>query len=174
MISKAIKIVLIAILGLTCTLHAKDDSISKFFDKYSNVDGVTYVNFTPSPELMAGAGEQMEDKDAAELMKNISSVKILTSKKRDKKGKQDKGNPQNLDNIFNDAKKSLPLDEFEKFLEVKDGNKEVKMLFKKSNEKSKAKEFLMIVKEDGDLTIIWVEGLIDLNDLGKLSKIIKK
>jgi|GEM_PF-6348672 len=166
--AKSILIAFIAVLATTIVLNAKDDRITKFFEKYSNIEGVTYVNFTPSPALMEGMEEKTQDKEASDMMKNISSVKILTSKKRgeDKQNKSGK----NFDNIYNDALKSLPIDEFEKFLEVKEGKKDVKMLYKSSKEKAKAKEFLLIAKEGDDLSIIWVEGLVDLKDLGKLSK----
>ncbi|MFH1051662.1 MAG: DUF4252 domain-containing protein [bacterium] len=174
MINKVIKLVLIAIIGLTYTMQANDDRISKFFEKYSNIEGVTYVSFNPSPALMEGKGEQMENKEAADLMKDINSVKILTTKKRAGRDKKAKANPQNLDNIFQDALKSLPIDEFEKFLEVREGKKEVKMLYKTSKEKNKAKEFLIIAKEGDELSIVWVEGLVDLKDLTKLSKMMNK
>jgi len=174
MMSKIIKLLLIAILGLTYALSAKDDKISQFFEKYSNLEGVTFVSFTPTPALLDRSKEQLKDEDARELMKNINNVQILTSKKRGMRKEPDKGNIPNLNNIYQDALKSLPFDEFEKFLEVREGKKDVKMHYKKSNEKTKVKEFLMLIREEKELTIIWIEGLFDVNDLTKLSKMFKK
>ncbi|ROL62333.1 DUF4252 domain-containing protein [Bacteroidetes/Chlorobi group bacterium ChocPot_Mid] len=170
--TRIIKIALLSIFAFSYILLAKDDRISKFFEKCSNNQGLTYVNFTPTPALIEGMKDKIQDQEALEMLKNINSVIVLSTK--NKSGVNNTSKSVDINVIYNDALKSLPIDEFEKFLELREGNKEVKMLYKNSKEKSKAREFLMIAKEGDDLSIIWVEGLIDLKNLSKLSKTLGK
>ena len=159
MISKTLKIVLIALLGFTATLLAEDSKVVKFFDKYSDIDGITYVS-------IGGFSAKFDNEELDGLMKNINSIKILTGHKlgKGKKGRGDKAK-KTID-LYKEAVKQLPLNDYEQFLEVKESGTNVKMLYK--SVKGKANEFLMLIKEEGESTIIWINGMIELKDLSKI------
>jgi len=159
MISKTLKIVLIALIGLSTTLLAEDSKVSKFFDKYSDIDGITYVS-------VGSLNAKLDNAEINGIMKNINSIKILTGHKfgKGKKGRGDKAGKSI--NLYNEAVKQLPLKDYEQFLEVKESGTNVKMLYK--SVKGKANEFLMLIKEEGESTIIWIDGMIELKDLSKI------
>ncbi len=155
MISKTLKIVLIALFGLTATLLAEDSKVAKFFEKYSDIDGITYVSFG---NLNAKVGN--------EELKNINSIKLLTGHKlgKRKKGRGEKA-VKTID-LYKEAVKQLPLKDFKQFLQVKESGTNVKMLYK--SVKGKDNEYLILINEDDESTIIWIAGLIALKDLSKI------
>jgi hypothetical protein len=148
------------LLILPVAVFSQDKAISDFFDKYSQIDGITYVNFQG---LKAKTGNE----DIDNLTKNINSVKILTSEQHIKSKEQKK--IPNID-LYAEAIKSLPLKNYEKFLEVKEKGTNFQMLYKTKNDK--VNEMLMIVKENKETTVIWIDGSIDLNDLSKIPNLI--
>lgn len=160
MIRKLLKISLIAIITFSTNLFAKQLTLEQFFDKYSDIDGVTYVAVNPGPTLMSGIAENIDDKNVSNLIKGINKIRILTTKKN-KSG--------NNINIYSDAIKSLSLNKFQTFLEVKDKNSNVKMLYIPMKNKKQIKNFLMLVKEKDESTIIWIDGIVNFKDISKLT-----
>lgn len=166
MLNKIINFVLIAVLtviGNIALLFSQSNEVEQFFKKYSDVEGISYVNFSPGPGAMeAAAGANKSDKEVTDIMKNIKSVKILISKKGKSKI-----------NLFDEALKSFSSKDWEQYLEVKEDNKKVKMLYK-SGEGNKVKEFLLIVSEENEFTVIWISGSIDLKDVSKIQNLMGK
>lgn len=172
MISKMIKLSLLTVLFLPLALYAEKIPISKFFEFYSETKdfkGITYVNFNPSIGLMKGAAgsAQVESKEVKDIMSHIKSVKILTSKVNPNLKEPKKNSNEKSIDLYGEAIKYLALDEFEKFLEVKEDGTNVKMLYKSSKE-NMVREFLMLVKENNETSIIWIEGVLNLKDLSKI------
>lgn len=162
MISKILKISLIAMISFSMSLFAKSLSLKQFFEKYSDIDGVTYVAVNPGPSIMSEIADNMDDKNIANMIKGINKLRILTTKN------SHRGN--NID-IFKDAIESLSLKNYQTFLEVKENKTKVRMLYEPVNDKQ-IKNFLLLVKERNESTIIWVDGVVDLKDLSKLTGMI--
>ena len=162
MTSKILKISLIALISFSMNLFSKTLTLEQFFDKYSDIDGITYVALNAGPNLLSefSVTKKLKDQSITNLLKGINKIRILTSK-NNQKGE--------TINIYSDAKSFLNLKNFETFLEVKDKGTKVKILYKSAKNKNKIMNFLMLVKEENESTIIWIDGIIDFRSLSKLT-----
>ncbi len=159
---KALLITALAIAFIPLTVLAKNDKIEAFFEKYSEVKGVTYVNLTPTPELMEQASGASGMKEAGKMMKGIETMRVLTTEDAEVA----------LDvNIYEDALKVFPTEKYKKFLEVKNEGTKVNMLYK--GNKEKVSEYLILVSEDDKQTVVWMKGDLDLNQMSNLGKMMK-
>ena len=166
MFNKILNIKRLAILILLSNfivLSAQTNDVESFFKKYSEGDGITSMNFSPGPGAMESAANASQaDKEVTDMMKNIKTVKILTSKKSKAKV-----------NLYDEALKSVNFKDWEQYLEVKEDDKKVKMYYKPADNK-KVKEFLLIVSEENESSLIWISGLIDLKDISKIQSMMGK
>ena len=151
--------IIILFIAFPLVSSANDEAIEKFFEKYSELDGVTYVNFTPDPGMLNDIkkSDEADTKEMQKLFQGLRTVKILTTS--DTKSKLNK-------EIYEEALKVFPMNEYKKFMEIKDGGEKIKMLYKEG--KSNESEFLMLVLDKNELTIIWIKGSFDIKDLPKL------
>ena len=148
-------VMLLPLLGI-----AQDNSpIDKLFNKYANKDGFSTVNISGKLLNFASQSEGTDSKQAA-MMEKISAIRILTV--------EDKELNKNL-NFY----KELEADGFfknntyESLMEVTENN-EIVRFYGRSGEKGKLSELLLVVGGEEN-TLISIRGLIDPNDIAKIT-----
>ncbi len=150
-----ILIVLFPMLGMA----QENSPIDKLFNKYANKDGFTTVNI--SGKLLSFANKLADSKDdEIEMLNKISGIRVLSAD----------------DSIVNkdlNFYKELEADGFfknnnyESLMEVTDKN-EVVRFYGRSGGKGKLSELLLVVGGRSN-TLISIRGVIDPDDIGKLT-----
>lgn len=148
-------VLLIPLLGMA----QGNSPIDKLFNKYANKDGFTTVNISGKLLGFASKLDNSNSKEAA-MLEKISAIRILSVE----------------DSVMNKTLnfyKELEADGFfknnnyEVLMEVT-GKDEIVRFYGRSGEKGKLSELLLVVGGD-DNTLISIRGLIDPNDIGKIT-----
>jgi hypothetical protein len=139
---------------------AQDNSpIDKLFNKYANKDGFTTVNI--SGKLLSFASQFDDSKsDETAMLEKLSGIRILSVEDKDlNKGLNFYKELEN-DGFFKN-------NNYEVLMEVTDKNSVVRF-YGRSGEKGKLSELLLVVGGD-DNTLISIRGVIDPDDIGKIT-----
>ncbi len=136
--------------------------MDKFFEKYSNEKGITYANVIPDTSFL-----DAREKHETFYLRKIKAIKVLTAK-----AKGDKGESL-ARRLYKDALRSLPLEDFQKTLEVKDDEKRVQIYSKSVSDAENLGETLIIVKNGDETTVVWIRGKVDMSLLKHLPKAFK-
>lgn len=139
---------------------AQDTSpIDKLFSKYANKDGFTTVNISGKLLSFASKFDDSKSKETA-MLEKLSGIRILSV--------EDKGLNKGL-NFY----KELEADGFfrnnsyEALMEITDKN-EVLRFYGRSGGGGKLSELLLVIGGD-DNTLISIRGVIDPEDIGKIT-----
>ena len=144
--------------------RAQNTPVDALFDKYAGKDGFTTVYISKYMFNMFRSDE-VEDKEAEELnqvLGKLNSIKILTVEDPAFIGK-------GL-NFYDEIMKELPREKYNELMVVKD--KESDVVFLAREEKGVIVELLLIAggSDVSDNVLISIQGQIDLETIGKLSK----
>jgi len=159
------RILIFAILFLIPVLiHAQNAPVDALFDKYSGKDGFTTVYISKYMFDMFRSDE-VQDQEADELnqvLGKLTSIKILTV--------EDPAFIGDGVNFYDEIMKELPRETYNELMVVKD--KESDVVFLAREEKGIIVELLLIAggSEVSDNVLISIQGQIDLETIGKLSK----
>lgn len=154
------KIVLIAIAILPMLGMAQESQLNKIFDKYSGQEGYTSVYITSYMfDLFAKVADE-EGEDFENVTKGLEAIKILTV--------SDDLSTDKRSSFYHEIKDALPASVYKDFMIVKDGGQEI--TFKVKDEGKKISEFVMIVKDEREPVLLFLQGDIDLANLSKMSK----
>jgi len=152
-------IIILAVL-LPAMLSAQKTPVDKLFEKYANQEGFTTVNI--SGKLLSLASKLgIEDDPAEEILSKLKAIRILTS-----------DNLKNTEKI--DFYKELEKDGFFKnnaydmLMEITEAN-EVVRFFSKENASGKISDLVLIVSGENN-TLISIQGIIDPENIGKITK----
>lgn len=151
------------IAGLSSAKSA-DNPISQIFEKYSGKEGFTSVNITKDMFDLMGdlSKDTKDDKSISEVVGGLDGIKILTySPEKSKTSKKF--------DFYNEIIKNIPLSGYTSLMDVNEENTTVKFLIRKEA-KGKISEFLMLVSEDDEGSLIWITGDLDMNKIKRLSK----
>ncbi len=152
-------IIILAVL-LPAMLSAQKTPVDKLFEKYANQEGFTTVNI--SGKLLSLASKLgIEDDPAEEILSKLKAIRILTS-----------------DNLKNTEKinfyKELEQEGFFKnnaydmLMEITEAN-EVVRFFSKENASGKISDLVLVVSGENN-TLISIQGIIDPENIGKITK----
>ena len=154
------RIFITLVLLIPLMVMAQDGSpIDKLFNKYANKDGFTTVNI--SGKLLSFASKLDDSKsDEASMLEKISGIRILSV--------EDKELNKGL-NFFKelDADGFFKNNKYESLMEVTDKDQVVRF-YGRSGEKGKLSELLLVVGGN-DNTLISIRGVIDPDDISKLT-----
>jgi len=131
-------------------------ALNDIFNRYSGQEGFTSISLSDLSFMDIDIG-------------TIDNVKILTYESSKKKNiEQGKQFALDLKNL------RLNLgEEYKEFMSINDDDSYVRMLYKKTN--SIIKEFLMyVIGTDGESTLIWISGDLDLENIGEIGKMFNK
>jgi hypothetical protein len=155
---KRILITLVLLIPLL-TMAQENSPIDKLFNKYANKEGFTTVNISGKLLSFASKLDESKSKEAA-MLEKLSGIRILSV--------EDKALNKGL-NFY----KELEADGFfrnhnyEVLMEVTEKD-EVVRFYGRSGEKGKLSELLMVIGGN-DNTLISIRGVIDPDDIGKIT-----
>jgi hypothetical protein len=145
-------------------IHAQNTPVDALFDKYSGKDGFTtvYISKYMFDMFRSDAVEDQEADELNQVLGKLNSIKILTV--------EDPAFIGDGVNFYDEIMKELPREQYKELMVVKD--KESNVVFLAREEKNVIVELLLIAggSEVSDNVLISIQGQIDLETIGKLSK----
>lgn len=135
---------------------AQQSQLNSIFDKYSGQEGYTSVYITSYMfELFS---KLADEEDFDNVTKGLEAIKILTAN----------GSSSQKKAFYDEIDKALPASVYKDFMIVKDGGQTV--VFKVRDEGDKITEFVMIVEDEHEPVLLFLQGDIDLAQVAKMSK----
>lgn len=129
------------------------ENFDKLYSKYASTDGITSISLTESLIQIASKFLKEEDLEAREVLKDIKSVKLLTSE-----GKTHSG-------LSGDARKLLDTDGYEELLRVSEKDELVRIMVKETG--SIIDDVVVLVDSPDEFVFINITGKIDPEKVGK-------
>lgn len=154
------KILVTLILLIPLWVMAQDNSpIDKLFNKYANREGFTTVNI--SGKLLSFASKFDESKSSeTAMLEKLSGIRILSVENKDLNKDLNFYKELEADGFFKNHN-------YEVLMEVTDKD-EVVRFYGRAGEKGKLSELLLVVGGN-DNTLISIRGVIDPDDIGKIT-----
>ncbi len=154
------RILMTLLLLIPLLVMAQESSpIDKLFNKYANKEGFTTVNI--SGKLLSFASK-LDDtkKNETEMLEKLSGIRILSVENKELNKNINFFKELEADGFFKNNK-------YEVLMEVTKKD-EVVRFYGRSGEKGKLSELLLVVGGD-DNTLISIRGVIDPDDIGKIT-----
>lgn len=154
------RLLLTLVLLIPLMVMAQENSpIDKLFNKYANKDGFTTVNI--SGKLLSFASKLDDSKsDEASILEKISGIRILSVEDSNLNKGLNFYKELEADGFFKNNK-------YEVLMEVTEKD-EVVRFYGRSGANGKLSELLLVVGGD-DNTLISIRGVINPDDIGKLT-----
>ncbi|HCY42110.1 MAG TPA: hypothetical protein DHV48_12270 [Prolixibacteraceae bacterium] len=148
-------VLLIPLIGMA----QSNSPIDKLFNKYANKDGFTTVNISGK---LLGLASKLDDPNSKEasMMEKISGIRILSVEDKDLNKGLNFYTELEADGFFKN-------NNYEVLMEVT-GKDEIVRFYGRNGEKGKLSELLLVVGGN-DNTLISIRGIIDPNDIGKIT-----
>ena len=154
------KLILILTIILPLAVLGQKSPVDKLFDKYANKEGFTTVNISGK---LLGLASQVDSAGKAtnEMLSKLTGIRILTVEDEQVTGKLDFFEELNKEGFFDNK-------EFEVLMEVTEKDEVVRFLAK-DNGKGKFSDLILVIGGD-DNALISISGLIDPENIGKITK----
>lgn len=154
------KLLLILAVVLPMAVLAQKSPVDKLFDKYANQKGMTTVNISGK---LLGFASQIEtgDKATQDLLSGLNGIRILAVEDDELNKKLDFYDELKKDGFFKN-------NDFEVLMEVTEEDEVVRFLAKDAGN-GKISDLLLVVGGD-DNALISISGVIDPEDIGKITK----
>ena len=137
---------------------AQEDAISKFIEQYEGNDQFTTVYITSKMfSLIAQIPENESEDDFMNIIRRLTGVRILSS-----------DSLPSGSGIYQKARNLLVRNGFEDLMVVKDGTEEIKFMVQEKGEI--ISDFVMLLGDNHNFTLISLTGNLRLKDISKLSK----
>jgi len=154
------KLLLILAFVLPMVVLAQKTPVDKLFDKYANQKGFTTVNI--SGKLLGFAAQlESDDKEVGNMLSSLKGIRVLTVEDEELNQKLDFYEELNKDGFFKN-------NNFEVLMEVTEDDEVVRFLAKDAGN-GKLSDLLLVVGGD-DNVLISITGLINPEDVGKITK----
>ena len=155
------KILMTLILLIPLWVMAQDNSpIDKLFNKYANREGFTTVNISGKLLSFASKFDDSKSKETA-MLEKLSGIRILSVEDKDLNKGLNFYKELEADGFFKN-------NNYEVLMEVTEKD-EVVRFYGRAGEKGKLSELLMVVGGN-DNTLISIRGVIDPDDIGKITR----
>ncbi len=154
------RILITLILLIPLVVWAQENSpIDKLFNKYANKDGFTTVNI--SGKLLSFASKLDDSKsNETAMLEKLSGIRILSVEDKEMNKGLNFYKELEADGFFKNHN-------YEALMEVTEKN-EVVRFYGRTGEKGKLSELLLVIGGD-DNTLISIRGVIDPDDIGKIT-----
>jgi len=154
------KLLMTLVLLIPLWVMAQDNSpIDKLFNKYANREGFTTVNI--SGKLLSFASKFDESKSSeTAMLEKLSGIRILSVEDKDLNKGLNFYKELEADGFFKN-------NNYEVLMEVTEKD-EIVRFYGRAGEKGKLSELLMVVGGN-DNTLISIRGVIDPDDIGKIT-----
>eukprot|EP01156_Anaeramoeba_ignava_P010754 Anaeramoba_ignava/a480706_12.p4 GENE.a480706_12~~a480706_12.p4 ORF type:complete len:166 (+),score=15.49 a480706_12:1150-1647(+) len=154
------KFIIILAMLLPMALLAQKNPVDKLFEKYANKKGFTTVNI--SGKLLGFAsGIDTGDETTKNMLSNLTGIRVLTVDNDDLNKNIDFYKELEADGFFKN-------NDFEVLMEVTEDDEVVRFLAKDAGN-GKLSDLLLVVGGD-DNALISISGLIDPENIGKITK----
>jgi len=154
------KILMTLVLLIPLWVMAQDNSpIDKLFNKYANREGFTTVNISGKLLSFASKFDESKSKETA-MLEKLSGIRILSVEDKDLNKGLNFYKELEADGFFKNHN-------YEVLMEVTEKD-EVVRFYGRAGEKGKLSELLMVVGGN-DNTLISIRGVIDPDDIGKIT-----
>ena len=154
------RIILILALVLPVAVLAQKTPVDRLFEKYANKEGFTTVNI--SGKLLGFASEMEHgDKNTGEMLSKLNGIRILTVEDKDLTGSLDFYKELEQDGFFKD-------NDFEVLMEVTEATEVVRFLARDGGN-GKFSDLILVVGGE-DNTLISIRGIIDPENIGKITQ----
>lgn len=156
------KLILILAVVLPMAVLAQKNPVDKLFNKYANQKGFTTVNISGK---LLGFASQFEtgDEETSKMLSGLSGIRILSVEDDELNKKIDFYKELENDGFFKDHK-------YEVLMEVTEEDEVVRFLAKDAGN-GKISDLLLVVGGD-DNALISISGLINPENIGKITKAI--
>lgn len=155
---KRLLITLILLIPLW-TIAQDSSPIDKLFSKYANKDGFTTVNISGKLLSFASKFDDSKSKETA-MLEKLSGIRILSVEDKDLNKGLNFYKELEADGFFKN-------NSYEALMEITDKN-EVVRFYGRTGGGGKLSELLLVVGGD-DNTLISIRGVIDPDDIGKIT-----
>lgn len=154
------KLLLILAVVLPMAVLAQKTPVDKLFEKYANQKGFTTVNISGK---LLGFASQIEtgDDETSKLLSGLSGIRILSVEDDNLNKELDFYEELNKEGFFKN-------NNFEVLMEVTEDDEVVRFLAKDAGN-GKISDLLLVVGGD-DNALISITGLIDPENIGKITK----
>ncbi len=154
------KLLMTLVLLIPLWVMAQDNSpIDKLFNKYANREGFTTVNISGKLLSFASKFDESKSKETA-MLEKLSGIRILSVEDKELNKGLNFYKELEADGFFKNHN-------YEVLMEVTEKD-EVVRFYGRSGEKGKLSELLMVVGGN-DNTLISIRGVIDPDDIGKIT-----
>ncbi len=154
------KLTILAGLVLTSLAWGQSTSFQALADKYSGVEGYTYIYITEYMFQLAGAVSDNEDPEVKEMLKNLKSLIVIAA--------SDKLNASEKKHFADEVSAAMPQKDYKILMKVKDAGENVDILAREVS--GIIKELIISVKSPDEDLVLVLTGNIDLKAISKLSK----
>jgi hypothetical protein len=156
------KLILILAVVLPMAVLAQKSPVDKLFDKYANQKGITTVNI--SGKLLGFASEiETGEEGVSEMLSGLNGIRVLSV--------EDSELNKNIDFYKElEAEGFFKNNNFEVLMEVTEDDEVVRFLAKDAGN-GKISDLLLVVGGDEN-ALISISGVIDPEDIGKITKAI--
>ncbi|MFC2102769.1 DUF4252 domain-containing protein [Bacteroidota bacterium] len=162
-------ILLIFILTPLMSMAQYQSPVEKLYTKYAGEDGFTSVNI--SKELfqmlmkMEIDGEGTENvKEMQTMMEQLDGLKVITY--------ESKEHPEKAKALYKEFSALFPSGKFAELMVVKEKGNNIRFLTNQ-DDNGKIQELVMLVEDEGEVTVLSLVGRIDMSTVSKLSKTMK-
>ncbi|MCE4565098.1 DUF4252 domain-containing protein [Maribellus sp. CM-23] len=154
------KLILVLALILPLAVFAQKDPVDKLFSKYANQKGFTTVNISGK---LLGFAAQIEtgDETTKDLLSGLKGIRVLSVEDDELNKKIDFYKELEADGFFKN-------NDFEVLMEVTEENEVVRFLARDAGN-GKISDLLLVVGGD-DNALISISGIIDPENIGKITK----
>lgn len=155
---KFTKFIIVMFLGaIAINGFGQKDAITRFFNKYIEDEHFTVVYISPKMmEMVTTFTEDSKDADELnQLLSGIEGIRILTTE-------------TNALKYYEEALKTLEINEYELLMQVRDEGENVRFLVK--DDGPKVQELLLLVGGSDSFVLMSFVGDIDLKQISKLGK----
>jgi hypothetical protein len=144
------------LLFFSISLNAQEDAIDRFFEKYQDDEEFTMVYVSPKMfEMFATAIGDELDEELKGLIKDLKGLKVLKTE-------------TNALQVYKDASKKIPTNEYELLMTARDDGQNIKVLTKTKGD-DVIEELLLLVGGKDEFILVSFVGNINLNDLAKVA-----
>lgn len=154
------KLILVLALILPLVVFAQKDPVDKLFSKYANQKGFTTVNISGK---LLGFASQIDtgDETTKDLLSGLKGIRVLSVEDDELNKKIDFYKELEADGFFKN-------NDFEVLMEVTEENEVVRFLARDAGN-GKISDLLLVVGGD-DNALISISGIIDPENIGKITK----
>ena len=152
--NKLFSLAILLFLGLS--VNAQNDAIDRFFETYQDNEEFTMVYVSPKMFQMFAkvAGDEL-DAELQGLVNDLEGLKVLKTE-------------TNSLQVYKDAVKKIPTNEYELLMTARDDGQNIKILTKTKGEDI-IEELLLLVGGEEEFILVSFVGNINLNDLAKVA-----